>query len=808
MLKHPSFLGWARQPKGILWIQGKPGCGKSVLARRILDLDPTSKWSAGGNSQTGPGKTLLADWFYSTRGGEVLAAHRSLLQALLYQLLGQDPTLFEYFKDTYRKYSPASKAWLTVDSLFGILKAIAIGGVKAVCVVDAMDESEDAAADEQQRQSVLNHFSELVSKSSPSRMKFLILSRPSPDIEKHFWKHNAQHQNLHFIKFEDENSADIKRIIASGIESLRQDMHPFRPQFEANDLETPFNTQLKESFERKKAREREDVECREIQEYLEQHASGVILWVTVVIAVLKSEVKSGFCPFHLLKNKMRELPKDIQPLYATIVDELASKLTEDGLKRTRHTLMWVSGANTHGALSLIQLREAMAIRFCTGEANLGQDDPIEANYPPDDWAEFRLNLRRLCGPLIEINPLARNSISAENASIEPHPDALEKVCAQDRVQLLHRTVKDFLANDKFSREFHFTELEAIRLVESDCQTYMAVVLPQCKTAYSPFPVNEHITQAAPSIAGYLESRVLLPFIYSAFPKDEWRLKILDAMIDSPIASRSKSRLGDLWGEELKTCFFMKSRMHHPLPDLKDAAVMHSFSRKMLMTEYIQQACRQCCLQALKFLLLVINESLPDLREDNEFRGFLVHLAILFLLERNIFDDVDEQHAQLTKKIHSGEFLAWFPTRTMVECSFDFFTFTLSAYEAAAARSGNVHVAGLMFEMMRTCSSKFQILQRPGKELLLEFAQKNQRPDVAEVIDDEKALIRLLQEYTAATVVQTEDVQDEGKFKLSLPRKSSITECKHPCRNGHTKTGRPCRHKCCRRMRRKQVVESI
>lgn len=93
-----------------------------------------------------------------------------------------------------------------------------------------------------------------------------------------------------------------------------------------------------------------------------------------------------------------------------------------------------------------------------------------------------------------------------------------------------------------------------------------------------------------------------------------------------------------------------------------------------MTEFIQQACRQCCVQALKFLLLFTNESLPGLRRDDEFRGFLAHLAILFMLERNIFDDADQGHAQRTKKIHGGNFFAWTPRQTVVECSFDFHTF--------------------------------------------------------------------------------------------------------------------------------------
>lgn len=34
---HPSYKAWTKEESAILWIQGKPGSGKSVLAKAILE---------------------------------------------------------------------------------------------------------------------------------------------------------------------------------------------------------------------------------------------------------------------------------------------------------------------------------------------------------------------------------------------------------------------------------------------------------------------------------------------------------------------------------------------------------------------------------------------------------------------------------------------------------------------------------------------------------------------------------------------------------------------------------------------------
>ncbi|KAH8755987.1 hypothetical protein F5883DRAFT_365440, partial [Diaporthe sp. PMI_573] len=142
--EHQEYGRWRNQAAGILWIEGKPGSGKSVLAKSILGQGLSKLSSASKDG-------IICDWFYTTRGGDLLMAHRSLMRSILFQLLKQRPSLFHHFADEYRAAPPGTSEWVQVDSMKRILTSIATSGQHAICVVDAMDESEDEFQAEIQR---------------------------------------------------------------------------------------------------------------------------------------------------------------------------------------------------------------------------------------------------------------------------------------------------------------------------------------------------------------------------------------------------------------------------------------------------------------------------------------------------------------------------------------------------------------------------------------------------------------------------------------------------------------------------------
>lgn len=320
-------------------------------------------------------------------------------------------------------------------------------------------------------------------------------------------------------------------MIESGIGSVRRAMHPFTDHYDNNESSSGQGQakQRVETPQQRRSREQEEKECQKMKSYLESHANGVILWVTVIISILNTEVESGAFTFRRLHEKMEKLPRALQSLYASIIRDLSSKLDGHGWRTARKALMWVSGANTFHSLTAIQLREALAIPEGFSEL-VEQDDPIEPNFIPiDEWTEFRYHLRKLCRPLIEIiRPAAqRTVVQGENA--------IEGVLPSDRVQLLRRTVKDFLADPVASEGLFFTGKDAIQRVRDDSQTYIAVVLPKSQTPYVPFlsKAGTTWTDNANDILSYIEHQVLLSFILVAFPDESSTQKSFIPLLVTP-----------------------------------------------------------------------------------------------------------------------------------------------------------------------------------------------------------------------------------------------------------------------------------
>ncbi|KAL6909169.1 hypothetical protein GGI43DRAFT_429787 [Trichoderma evansii] len=181
----------------LLWVSAGPGCGKSVLSRTLIDEERLS--------------THITT---STRRMDSTSA----LCAILHQLFTKDST------GSLIEYALSKKLTKTFSELWRILESCAkspnIGEI--VCLLDALDEcNRDSRL--QLVEQLKKFYTEQENLSShPSKLKFLITSRPYDNLEASFRKFS---DTTTYIRFDgDGKSEQISREINIVIDARMRDI--------------------------------------------------------------------------------------------------------------------------------------------------------------------------------------------------------------------------------------------------------------------------------------------------------------------------------------------------------------------------------------------------------------------------------------------------------------------------------------------------------------------------------------------------------------------------------------------------------
>ena len=543
MWSHPSYQRWDQESSGILWIEGKPGSGKSVLARSIQKHILSTLVSHDTSGCHG----IVSAWFYSIR--EQLRSHHMMLRSLILQILEQDQSLFSksnvsFSRKRDKNFRPARFYWDDFKDLVQILLSIsrASGGLPRVyCVIDGLDESQSLS-----RSDMLSFLKDLV--EPPSRVKVICLSRPAEDIEKTL-------RRCYRINLQQVNYSDIVKIVDAGLGSLVQvlsedDDSPSGDDINSPSWRTPQATPNEPQPEYENAtlsyftlvRSQEKKRLKAIRDYLLKNANGVILWISTILKALEVHASDPLCNLQSIEKELYALPLDLEDLYHGMVEELVSKfnLTCQGLNDARRALMWVSVATSTGPFQLHQLLDALT---------WNKSAPAKVN----SWTSFWKQLQRLCGPFIEI--LSHNEFSDGDTSHDI-------VRGTDEIQLIHQTVKDFLENKKAAGPFFTPYLEAERTVRRDSASYLSFALPQAPYNYTPLRARKGSDWESnvSIVVSFLKQRPLLQFILKTYPDLQRSISNAYDFIMENIASQvhprqGTSARGDIGQHEESTTLF-------------------------------------------------------------------------------------------------------------------------------------------------------------------------------------------------------------------------------------------------------------
>ncbi|KAH6645074.1 hypothetical protein BKA67DRAFT_527417, partial [Truncatella angustata] len=239
-----------------LWIKGKPGAGKSTLMKFLLE-HIRSRIRQQKNTD------VIISFFFNARGNDLEKSTIGLYRSLLFQLLDGRPEL-QHVLDAVRP----GRQW-DLDLLKSLFeRAIqALENASVVCLIDALDECEEA-----QIRDMVDVLNGLVNEEN--RLQICFASRHYPHIT-----------------------------IQTGLSVILENQSEHE-----NDIANYLSTTLRIGQGRL---------AEQIRTDLQKKASGVFMWVVLVVDILNKEYDEG--GKHHLKERLQQLPSDLHNLFQSIL---------------------------------------------------------------------------------------------------------------------------------------------------------------------------------------------------------------------------------------------------------------------------------------------------------------------------------------------------------------------------------------------------------------------------------------------------------------------------------------------------------
>ncbi|KAI0594829.1 hypothetical protein F4775DRAFT_412770 [Biscogniauxia sp. FL1348] len=264
-LAQPEYVSWLdparyNEHNGLLWIKGNPGTGKSTLMKYLLSQAQNPKMS------------LTLSFFFNARGEDLERSTCGLYRSLLLQLLESDPALQPECCRRIRPHIYSKNDW-EIEVLKELLDtAITSHSGSIRLFVDALDE-----CDETEVREMLSFFNQLGETASGSNLEL-------------------------FICFSSRHYPHIT--IEKGIQLVLE-----REEGHSHDIASYLSSELR--IGRSKLAET-------VREEVLQKASGIFMWVVLVVQILNKEYDHG--QVHALRRKLQDIPGDLHRLFETILE--------------------------------------------------------------------------------------------------------------------------------------------------------------------------------------------------------------------------------------------------------------------------------------------------------------------------------------------------------------------------------------------------------------------------------------------------------------------------------------------------------
>ncbi|KAJ3579091.1 hypothetical protein NPX13_g1474 [Xylaria arbuscula] len=303
-LETPEYVNWvqkntAHNDHNFLWIKGKPGAGKSTLMKFLLE-------QLREQTEQSTSETFLLSFFFNARGNDLERSTAGLYRSLLVQLLEARNDMHHVLDNVQ-----IGHLW-TIGSLKCVFeKAVReLPNASFICLIDALDESEEG--DVRDMISFLSDTS-----VTQNRFRICFASRHYPHI--------TINTGLGIVlEAQMGHKQDIERYIDSRLVIQNQ------------------------------------VLAGEIRQALQAKASGVFMWVVLVVSILNREHDAG--NEHILHERIQQLPGDLEELFLDIQRAAITTQMRSGLSYAFYTIKRYILTSSKGLTELTK-SETSAIQF-------------------------------------------------------------------------------------------------------------------------------------------------------------------------------------------------------------------------------------------------------------------------------------------------------------------------------------------------------------------------------------------------------------------------------------------------------------
>ncbi|KKP06492.1 hypothetical protein THAR02_01450 [Trichoderma harzianum] len=277
LLHKPEYIDWLDATKmkdhhGFLWIRGKPGAGKSTLMKFALN-------SAKGSMRD----KVVLHFFFNARGEALEKSTIGMYRSLLFQLLEKIPAL-QYTLDIPRMTAgPGGEyVWSTENLTHMLDQAIQnlenLENSSVVCFIDALDE-----CDEDQIRNMTTFFQRIGESTTVGSFRVCFSSRHYPYIS-----------------------------ITKGLNLILESQ-----EGHSQDIISYIDGELKIG---------NSVLANQIRAELQEKASGVFMWVVLVVGILNKASDKG--RMHVLRKRLQEIPGDLHELFRDMLTRDHEDLNE------------------------------------------------------------------------------------------------------------------------------------------------------------------------------------------------------------------------------------------------------------------------------------------------------------------------------------------------------------------------------------------------------------------------------------------------------------------------------------------------